>query len=103
MLVALAAADDITQSPVAQWVGYLITPVVVVGLLIKGTFRIGSQVDKEIGRLEAALAAERAINASKDEQLSAVNKALVEQTVPALVRATMTMDSQAAELRARRD
>lgn len=48
------------------------------------------------------LGAKDALIAKKDDQLAAVQKALVDETVPALVKATVVMDRQQAALDARR-
>jgi hypothetical protein len=55
-----------------------------------------------IATKDLQLAAKDELVERKDEQLAAAMQTLVDETVPALVKATVVMEHQQAELRARR-
>lgn len=75
-----------------QLIGYGLGPLAVVVLLLKRAFRIGSQVDQEIARLEAEIARLRADNAEKDAKLDHARDALMDKVIPVLTKAITVME-----------
>lgn len=55
----------------------------------------------ELREARAVIAAKDAIIAAKDAQLAEATRALMEDAIPALVKATMIMERQQAELKRR--
>lgn len=79
----------------AQTIGSLTGPtllVLVIIFLVKGVFRIGSQVTQEIQRLEAEIARLRADNAAKDLKLDHARDALMDKVIPVLTKAITVME-----------
>lgn len=95
MLVSLAAAADPASSP---WIGNVVTPVILLGLIIGGVLVPGRQLKRAEEQLQDR---DRQIE-RKDAELTALNKVMSDQVVPALTHASEALREAAAEAAIRR-
>jgi hypothetical protein len=80
-VLATAAPADPASSP---WIGNVVTPVIILGLIIGRVLVTG----RELRRAEEQLEASTAALARKDEQIAALQAGLIDRAIPALTRAT---------------